>query len=226
VLPNGVDPARWSAERPPGRPGELRLASVMRFYPRKRGRALLRAVARAQRELRGSVRLHLTLVGEGPEGPRLRRLARRLGLSDQVRFTGYLPREEVREVLASSDAFVLASRLESFGIAALEARAAGVPVVALDHGGIKEFVRDRRDGLIARTDADLATSLVRLAREPELMAALSAGAREQPVPCSWEECVGRHLRAYCSVMDGSPQGLVEEGPAEAAVPVTNRPDAA
>jgi glycosyltransferase involved in cell wall biosynthesis len=202
VLPNGVDATRWGVDPVPGSPGELRLASVMRLNMRKRGGPLLDAVARAQRRLGCEARLRLTLVGDGPQRHRLRRRARRLGLDQAVRFAGYLPREEVRQVLARSDVFVLASWLESFGIAALEARAAGVPVVALDRGGIKEFVRDGRDGLLARTDRELADRLVTLAREPDLLARLAEGAREQPVPHAWEDTLARHLEAYRAVIAG------------------------
>jgi glycosyltransferase involved in cell wall biosynthesis len=196
VLPNGVDPEAWRVEHVPRTPGELRLASVMRLNPRKRGAALLRAVARAWGLLGGDVRLGLTLVGDGPHGAALRRLSERLGLSDVVRFAGYLPREEVRDVLARSDVFVLASRLESFGIAALEARAAGVPVVALDRGGVKEFVLHGRDGLLAGSDRELSDHLVRLARDPSLLDVLTDGARRLPVPCSWDDAVARHLTVY------------------------------
>jgi glycosyltransferase involved in cell wall biosynthesis len=225
VLPNGVDAARWRVEHVPGLAAELRIASVMRLNARKRGAALLTAVARAQAELGDTVRLRLTLVGDGPQRGRLRRTADRLGLSSMVRFAGYLPREGVREVLANSDVFALASRLESFGIAALEARAAGVPVVALDRGGIKEFVRDGQDGLLACSDRELAAHLVALARDPELRERLRSGAREQPVPCAWEAAVARHLSAYrVAIAGGSPARLDVADPRPSEV--AHRPDAA
>lgn len=221
VLPNGVDPEAWRVEHVPGQAGELRLVSVMRLNARKRGPALLRAVARAQRVLGGCVRLRLTLVGDGPQRGTLGRLCDRLGIADDVRFAGYLPRERVREVLARSDAFVLASRLESFGIAALEARAAGVPVVALDRGGIKEFVRHGRDGLLSGSDSELSGHLVRLAREPGTLAALTAGARERPVPCAWDDAVGRHLTAYRGLLggEGAPSSPPQRPVPRAASPV-------
>jgi glycosyltransferase involved in cell wall biosynthesis len=204
VLPNGVDARHWMVERVVAPAGELRLVSVMRLNARKRGAALLGAVARAQRVLGKGVRLRLRLVGEGPQGPRLRRLAAALGVAEAVTFEGFLPREGVRAALASADAFVLASRLESFGIAALEARAAGVPVLALARGGVKEFVRHGRDGLIAQGDRELAHNMVRLGREPELLEALTRGAAERPVPFSWEEARERHLAAYRTVMLDTP----------------------
>jgi glycosyltransferase involved in cell wall biosynthesis len=224
VLPNGIEAHRWSVDPLPGPPGELRLASVMRLNMRKRGGPLLDVVARARAGLGDRVRLRLTLVGEGPQGRRLRRRAERLGLTDVVRFAGYLPREEVREVLARSDVFVLASWLESFGIAALEARAAGVPVVALDRGGIKEFVRHGRDGLLARTDRELADHLVTLARDRPLLAQLTEGAREQPVPHAWEDTLARHLEAYRAVIAGESPAF--QPPLTRRDPLEHRGDAA
>ena len=196
VLPNAVEPAGWRMEPVAGDQGELRLVSVMRLNPRKRGAALLKAVARARRALPPDRRLHLTVVGDGPEGERLRRLARRLELGDSLRFAGYLRREEILDVFARSDAFVLASVLESFGVAALEARAAGLPVVARDEGGVKEFIEHGRQGLLAGSDAELSRHLVRLATDRALLGALTARARGEAVRFTWDESVRRHLDVY------------------------------
>lgn len=218
VLPNGVDAGAWRVEHVPAPPGELRLASVMRLNARKRGSALLRAVANAQRSAGDGVRISLTLVGEGPEREKLERLAARLGISRHVGFAGYLPRERVKDVLARSDAFVLASRLESFGIAALEARAAGVPVVALERGGIKEFVRHDHDGLIAGSDGELAAHLAALASDPVRLARLRAGAAEQPVPFAWDASVEMHLATYRAAL-----ALAQSPGASARVEPTRAP---
>jgi glycosyltransferase involved in cell wall biosynthesis len=225
VLPNGVDAGAWEVEHVPGPPEKLRVASVMRLNARKRGAALLHALARAQREVGSGVHLRLTLVGEGPQGSGLRRLARRLGLGAAVRFAGYLPREGVRDVLARSDVFALAARLESFGIAALEARAAGVPVVALNVGGVRELVRDGRDGLLAGSDRELAGRLAALARDRALLERLRAGACERPVPCSWEEALGKHLAAYHAVIAGATPARLDAVHAGWGAPA-HRPDAA
>ena len=196
ILPNGVHPEAWAVSRSPRPAGELQLVSVMRLNHRKRGIALLRAFARARLDLGDAVRLRLTLVGDGPERGLLRRLARAARLGDAVRFTGHLTRDGVRDELARADVFVLASSLESFGIAALEARAAGLPVIALGRGGIKEFLRHGTDALLAASDAELAACLVRVARDETLLARLRAGAAEKPVPCSWEQSASKHLEVY------------------------------
>lgn len=196
VLPNGVDPSSWGTTPAPRDPAELRIVSVMRLNRRKRGSALLRAIARARTQLSGRVRIRLTVVGDGPQRARLHALTKRLGLEKTVRFIGHVSRERVRDELSRADVFALASSLESFGIAALEARAAGVPVVALDRGGMKEFLRHERDALLVPDDRTLSDGLVRLARDELLLARLRAGAAETPVPCSWEQSAQRHLEVY------------------------------
>jgi glycosyltransferase involved in cell wall biosynthesis len=78
--------------------------------------------------------LPLVVIGDGPEGRRLRRLA-----GPSVRFTGRIPDEQVAALLARSRALVVTAT-EEFGIAAVEALAAGRPVIALDEGGVRESV--------------------------------------------------------------------------------------
>jgi glycosyltransferase involved in cell wall biosynthesis len=79
--------------------------------------------------------LPLVVIGDGPEGRRLRRIA-----GPSVTFTGRIPDERVAEVLASARALVVTA-VEEFGIAAVEALAAGRPVIALGQGGVRESVQ-------------------------------------------------------------------------------------
>ena len=79
----------------------------------------------------------LLFVGDGPERPGAENLCRDLGLSDDMRFVGR--QEQMEEILAIADLFLLTSEYESFGLAALEAMAAGVPVVSTNAGGLPEI---------------------------------------------------------------------------------------
>ena len=85
-----------------------------------------------------------------------------------ARFTGRLPLEGIREVFAASDALAQASVLESFGIAALEARTFGLPVVARAQAGTSEFIHEGVEGLLAVDDEALGSALALLARDPAL----------------------------------------------------------
>jgi len=96
-------------------------------------------------------RVRLVIGGEGPDRLALERLAESTGVSGQVSFLGKLSREQVVNVIASSDAFVLSSHYETFGIVLVEALALGKPVVATRCGGPESIVRPS-DGLLAEKD--------------------------------------------------------------------------
>lgn len=79
----------------------------------------------------------LLFVGDGPERPVAESLCREMSLFDDIRFVG--KQEQMEDILAIADLFVLTSEYESFGLAALEAMAAGVPVISTNAGGLPEI---------------------------------------------------------------------------------------
>lgn len=106
------------------------------------------------------------VAGDGPTRSTLEEKARRLGISDRVRFLGF--RSDIPALLASCDVFVLPSLYEGFPLAVLEALAAGKPVVATSAGGVAEIIRDGRTGLLV-PPADptaLAHAIRRILKEP------------------------------------------------------------
>jgi len=86
------------------------------------------------------VNCKLVIIGDGSERKNLEDLVKKLNLKERVRFLGQIPNEEVPEYLAGADCFILPSRKEGFGIALLEARAAGVPVIGSEVGGIIDII--------------------------------------------------------------------------------------
>jgi N-acetyl-alpha-D-glucosaminyl L-malate synthase BshA len=80
----------------------------------------------------------LLFVGDGPERGHAEELSRRLGICDEVRFVG--KQEQMEDILAIADLFLLTSEYESFGLAALEAMAAGIPVISTNAGGLPEIM--------------------------------------------------------------------------------------
>jgi glycosyltransferase involved in cell wall biosynthesis len=172
ILPNGIDAAGWSVPHVAGDPGVVRVLAVMRLAPRKRGIPLLRMVSQAGSRLGRSARLALTVVGEGPARGVLSAYAERHGVD--ARFTGRVTPAQVRDELAHADVFLAPARRESFGIAALEARTAGVPVLAQEGSGVTSFVRDGVEGLLAADDNQLVDALVRIAIDPGLRERIAA----------------------------------------------------
>lgn len=210
VLPNGVDVAWWREGMvEPDTHDALRLIAVQRLKARKRGRALLDAMAAAQNRLGDRRRLELTLVGDGPRRPALERHAGRLGLT--VHFVGTLSREELRDRFAHADVFLMASHEEAFGLAATEARAAGLPVAALNTGALPLIAPDGKAGLLTASDRSLADALVRLASDAGLLRRLGGWSRATPPPFDWSAVAQLHEDAYRSAMALAPNGSTTQG---------------
>lgn len=122
--------------------GEKLLVHVSNFRPVKNIPDVLKVFVRVRRNLS----CRLILIGEGPELPRARKMVAAEGVTDDVLFLGNQDLESVAEILACADLFLLPSGHESFGLAALEAMACGVPVLATEIGGLREVVTDGEDG--------------------------------------------------------------------------------
>ena len=171
VVPNGIDPSDWQIVHSVRDDSELRVVTVMRLAPRKRIIPLLRIISQARRN---DDRIRLTVIGDGPDRSRAEKFARNHGLADVVTFTGRLDGDGIRSVFAVSDVFIQPSVKESFGLAALEARSAGLPVVARAGTGTTQFISDGVEGFITADDAGAAAALVRLARDRDLLDSLSS----------------------------------------------------
>jgi len=195
ILPNALVLKDWIVA--PNLPANgINIACVMRLAPRKRGAALLRALQVVRAQLPAGVGLHCQIAGDGPERRRLEAQAGQLGLTDCVRFHGAVDSGRVKALLAESHFFVLPTVLEAFGLAALEARAAGLPVVAMRASGVGEWLKDGVEGLLADDDADLARCILRLASDRTLLADMTAHNRRTPVTFTWDRAVTAHLALY------------------------------
>lgn len=145
------------------------LGCAARLHPSKR----LDAAIAVLPHLPGS---HLALAGQGPAEACLRALARSLGVADRVHFLGELQPTRIGDFLAALDVFVFPSSLESFGLAALEAAVAGVPVVASRIPVLREVLDggDREAALFVDVDAptEFAAAVARVLDDPTLAARL------------------------------------------------------
>ncbi len=145
----------------------------------------------------GGAPVRLVAAGDGPLRDAVARAARARGLGDALVLPGWLSRADLRALYRDADTFVLPTVHESFGIAALEARAAGLPVLGRAGTGLAEFVRDGVDGVLAADDRALAGAAARLAADGAWRAALrAASAGAPPVEFDWPAVVARHEAAY------------------------------
>jgi glycosyltransferase involved in cell wall biosynthesis len=172
VIPNAIDTGAVPRSQVTGEPP--RIIMVGRLAWPKDPLTLVRALA-----LLPDQPFSALLVGDGPDRPVIEAEIRSLGLTSKVELTG--ARDDVADLLAGSDLFVLSSRSEGGPIAVLEAMAAGLPVVASDVGGIPELVEDAVTGLLvpAGDPGALAAALGRLLAEPRLRRELGTAGRRR-----------------------------------------------
>ena len=176
----------------------------MRLAPRKRSMALVRMGERAAAQLPDGRRLRLTIVGDGPLRGQVEKHVRSKGFEHGryvVDVTGRLTPDGVRATLAASDAFVAPALMESFGIAALEARTAGLPVLAYSATGIRSFVRDGREGLLARDDDEMVANLARIASDDALRERIATHNRETEPAQSWRHVLRTVEETYARAAD-------------------------
>lgn len=196
VVPNGIEPAEWTIAPSPTDPGRLRIVSVLRMAPRKRTMPLVRIIDAAAAQLHGEITVTAVLVGDGPERSRAESYVRQHGLCGSVSFAGRLPREDIKAVFAESDVYLQPSVKESFGLAALEARTAGLPVVARSQTGTTEFIHEGEQGLLAIDDAGMARALVRLGHDRELLARITTTNRSTTPAQAWPAVIETVAAAY------------------------------
>ena len=148
VIPNFIDPQTFRRDKKPchratlAPDGEKILMHISNFRPVKRIGDVVEVFARISREIPA----RLVLVGDGPERARAVERATELGVLDDVLFLG--KHQSVDELLACADLFLLPSKNESFGLAALEALACGTPVIASKMGGLPEVVTHGETGFL------------------------------------------------------------------------------
>ncbi|WP_439573508.1 glycosyltransferase family 4 protein [Phreatobacter sp.] len=198
AIANGIDLAWWA--RPAGDPdaprsGPIEFVSVTRLQKRKRARWLARAFAAAVRDLPADS-ARLTIVGDGDEMAAIRAIVARAGMADRIVLTGREEREAIRVRLHAADAFVLASRLEAFGIAALEARASGLPVITMAQSGARDFLRHGEDALLAGDDTELADQIRALIEDGDLRARLTMAARRPAIGVDWSAVAPLYAAEY------------------------------
>ncbi len=205
VIPNFVDVERFTPGVDPAyrarfaEPGERLLVHASNFRPVKRVADVVRCFALVRERLPA----RLVLVGDGPELPRAAELAAELGVRKDVIFAGQ--QEAIEDLLRCADAFLLPSEFESFGLAALEAMASGTPVVGTDQGGLRELVRDGRDGRLCGVGdvRAMANFLVRLLSDPVAHRAFREAARRTASKCySESEIVSEYENLYREVLAG------------------------
>lgn len=183
VIPNFIDPRIFRRNKEPchrstlAPDGEKIIMHVSNFRAVKRIPDVVEIFAGIQKE----VPARLVFVGDGPERPRGVERAEELGVADKVLFLG--KHQSVDELLACADLFLLPSKNESFGLAALEALACGTPVIGSEMGGLPEVVTHGETGFLfpmGETGA-MADAALSILKDPDRWTRFSDAARADSV---------------------------------------------
>ena len=207
VIPNGIDMASFenlptreevrAAEALPT--DQFILASIGRPRPQKGYDILIDAFGRLAPSY---PKAQLLFVGDGPDRPFLQEKANQLGLSERVTFLG--DRIDIPRLLPALDIVVLPSRHEGMPNVALEAMAAGLPVVATTVGGIPEVVDRARTGLLVPPEnpAELASALCTILENPDLARKMGASGRQRiEENFDIQQTVARTEQLYASLLN-------------------------
>jgi glycosyltransferase involved in cell wall biosynthesis len=211
VLPNGVETHFWAPTSAPADRAGVVLVAAMRMARRKRPLELVSILARAGRLLPPDAAVTAYLVGDGPLLPAVRRAIRDRGLQSWVHTPGDLRHDALRDLYAGADVFLAPARLESFGLAALEARAAGLCVLAHEHSGISEFVGHGREGLLSSSDRQMARQVTQLCSDIGLRRRITAHNRAVPPNLDWSRVLGLHEVAYAQAAELARSGELAAG---------------
>jgi glycosyltransferase involved in cell wall biosynthesis len=201
TIPNGIDLEIYRPAPSTRRRDEFVIGCMSRLVP---GKGVEDVLVAGQDLVRRGVRLRI--AGDGPERPRLERLAEQLGIREGVEFVGWIQDEsDVAAFWSACDVAVSAPNdwVESFGLAAVEAMACGVPVVATRGGALPETVVHERTGFLVepRDTHALSAALLAYLDDASLVAAHGAAAREW---CKQRFDIQRCAKAYAQLFQDHP----------------------
>ncbi|MEY4348221.1 MAG: hypothetical protein RIS43_640 [Actinomycetota bacterium] len=196
IASNGVDLEMWrggldvhTSHQP------MRLVSATRFSPRKRVLPLLKLMHKLHHAF-GTRTPHLTIAGSGPQFAAAQKFIERNNLQSVVTLVGRLDRAALKELFTNSDAFIQLSELESFGLAAIEARAVGLPVFGRTGNGLSEFVVHRESGYLEDSDAAISARIVECLQNPEQLVALKTASLATPPHHTWDFALTQVASGY------------------------------
>lgn len=151
-------------------------------------------------KIQQQIKAKLIIIGDGPERENAPKLAHDLGIRDRIMFLG--KSNEIEKILCYSDLFLLPSKKESFGLAALEAMAYGVPVISTNVGGVPEVNRHGESGYLSDLGDidDMANNAVKILSDPEQLVQFKMRARQIALEFDMQRIVPEYEKLYESML--------------------------
>lgn len=192
VVPNGIDMNKIIHINPSLKKSDI--IYVGRLIAHKNVDLLINAVALVKRQLPD---IKAIVIGDGPDAERLRRLAKSLGLDENIEFCGFIDDyDQVLALMKSSRVFVMPSTREGFGLAAIEAFACGLPVITVNHemNAVCDLVSNESGVICNLSCYDLSASIINILNKER--SCFSSKCIDQATRYDWDEICRRIESIY------------------------------
>ncbi|OBQ54205.1 N-acetyl-alpha-D-glucosaminyl L-malate synthase BshA [Tamlana sp. s12] len=203
VVPNFIDLEKYKTHGMPdcqrgmmAKENEKIITHISNLRPVKRVQDVISVFYNIQKELPA----RLMFIGEGPEKEKIEQQCRDLGIANKVVFFG--KSNEIDKILCFSDLFLLPSQTESFGLAALEAMASGVPVISSNSGGIPEVNIHGKSGYLSDVGdvADMTKNALEVLRDDEVLKTFKENARKEALKFDLHTIVPKYEAIYADTL--------------------------
>ena len=198
ITPFGVDINQFRPNLNKSKDGKFIFGTIKSLYPKYGIRYLIEAADILKDKIND---FELWIAGKGSEEQYLKDLTKQLHLKDKIKFLGFLPHHKVPEILRKMDVFVVPSiwECESFGVAAVEAAASGLPVIASNLGGLSEVIVQNRTGFLVspKSPKEIAEKIFFLYQNKKARQEMGKSARQFVIEnYVWEDNAKIMLDAY------------------------------
>lgn len=175
------------------------ITHVSNLRPVKRIDDLIKVFHKVQQKIKS----RLIIIGDGPERENASKLAHELGIREKIMFLG--KSNEIEKILYYSDLFLLPSEKESFGLAALEAMAYGVPVISTDVGGVREVNIDGQSGYLSALGDinDMANNAIKILENTDTLDKFKLRARDIALNFDMQNIVPQYEKLYETMLNGN-----------------------
>jgi glycosyltransferase involved in cell wall biosynthesis len=195
VIPVGIDLERIVKIAPARESTDVLFAG--RLIHEKRVDLLLNAIAVAKKEI---PTITCAIIGDGPERRMLEDLAVKLGVEENVIFTGFVDQDGLTAYMKASKVFVLPSIREGFGLVIVEANACGLPVISIRHdmSAVRELVKDGVNGFLVNdiSAREIAEAIIKLVRDDALRERFAENGFTMAKKYAWSDISKRIIDTY------------------------------